>query len=373
MALDPPAGWERAPAALDRIDDALFRLAEEGLERAGEARLAELAALAQTAHHARLVHLERELQALGTVLRRYVDRDPTFRPAEAGAISNRIWLLVAKGREALARPSGVGELQDALGVLRRRYEPVAGTLRVEALGASGWVSDTGFVGITAYLAAAEGEVLQASVARPVTLIGPNPARLLYQPLSEVMPVTMFDLAHGAWMLDDVRRSADGRLSLHSQLAAAPAAPTGAARYARHLVDHAAAIVERLGEGELDPLGGRASALVYLQPARLQAVVHNEVRARVSAEVVDRAGAVLRVEVPVRPEHDILVENLARLAGARGPFPVGMFGRAWLAGGDVGFLPISATFDAPVPLRARGRAAVHELHLSIERLAEDKER
>jgi hypothetical protein len=189
----------------------------------------------------------------------------------------------------------------------------------------------------------------------------------------MMSVTMYDLAHGAWMLDDVRRSSDGRLSLHRQLSATPAAPSGAARYERHLVDHAAAIVERLGEGELDPLGGRASELVYLQPARIQAVEHNEVQARVTAEVVDRTGAVLRVQVPVRPEHDIFVENLARLASARGPFPLGVFGRAWLAGGDVAFLPISVTFEAPIQLRTRRGGAVHELHLSIERLAEDKER
>jgi hypothetical protein len=140
-----------------------------------------------------------------------------------------------------------------------------------------------------------------------------------------------------------------------------------------LVDHAAAIVERLGDEELDPIGGRASALVYLEPARIQAVGINEVHARVTAEIVDRTGAVLKVVVPVRPENDQLVENLVRLSTPGAPRVLGVFGRAWLAGGDLGFLPITATFEAPVTLRARRGVAVHELHLSIERLAEDKDR
>jgi hypothetical protein len=366
----PPAGFERAPEALSRIDDALFRLAEEGLERMGEARLAELAALAQTAHHARLVSLERELQGLGTVLRRYVDRDPTFRPSDVVGACNRTWLLVRGARAALAAD---GPMTDAVGVVRRKYEPIAGSLHVQALGAAGWVSDTGYVGITTHLLADGGSILQATVARPVTLVGPSPLRLLYQPLSEVVGLTVFDLAHGAWTLDDVRKSDDGRLSLHSQLSAAPAAAVGRARYTSLLVDHAAAIVERLGEGELDPLGGRASALVYLEPAQIRAVGINEVHARVSGEVVDRVGAVLKVVVPVRPEHDLLVENLVRLSMPGAPRVLGLFGRVWLAGGDVGFLPITATFEAPVTLKARRGVSVHELHLSIERLAEDKGR
>ncbi|MEQ1571778.1 MAG: hypothetical protein ABMA64_39490, partial [Myxococcota bacterium] len=348
---------------VERVEAWLRRTLDAGLERAGAGDVEEARELARTAHHARLVRLERELAGAATQLERYLRRDPSF--------SLPAWVATLGRLDQLARATarhldhGEGDADTLLGVMRRVYEPLAGTIEVAALGASGWVSDSGFCGITIHLwDRRAGRPWLASVARPVAVVGSDPRRLLFHPISEVTPLTLHELAHGGHVLDDVRVSSDGRLSLHTQLVATPAAPCRPDDYRAYAVGGAAEVVDRLAAEAIGALGG-GSALVFVDGCAVRDVAIDPTAARGSATVVDGAGARLEVSVPVRPETDLLLENLARVA-QRGR--VGLFGRAWLRGASVGFEPYTAVFDAPVRLSVRRGTEVQAAHLSIEPIA-----
>ncbi|MEZ4241603.1 MAG: hypothetical protein R3F59_36740 [Myxococcota bacterium] len=295
-------------------------------------------------------------------MERWMAGDPQFRlRGWIEAVSRCFWVAQA-AEGALALPAGDPQRDRILGVLRRTYTPIVGTATVCALGAAGWVSETGYAGVTVHLwDTARGRPLTATLARPQQLVDGDPRRLLFQPVSQVTLLTVFELAHGAWELDDVRLSHDDRLSLHAGLVATPRAPRGPAAYAGVAVPDAAALVDRLAEAELDPAGFGAGVHAFLEIAGIRDVVVDDTSALCGATVLDRRGVPLSVVVPVRPERDLLVDNLARLA-AEGPLPVGLFGRATLGGGRLRFEPYTAVFETPVKLAFRRPGEVQEVHL-----------
>jgi hypothetical protein len=355
---------------LERVRDMLRRLVEGGVERASRGLVEELREVARIAHQGRLARIERVLVALSTQVERWNERDPQFRLGAWVDAINRLWWSVAAASRVLDDPqAGEARQAEVLGVSRRKYTPVDGTLTVAALGASGWVSDSGYAGITVHLWDVAGRrALTATQARPSSLVDGDPRRLLFHPVSEVSLLTVHELAHGAWELDDVRLSADGRLSLHAGLVAVPRPPLGPAAYGAFAVQGAAALIDRLAEAELDPTAASVGVLAWVPLSAVRGVVVDETSAQAAAELVDRGGVPIRVVVPVRPERDLLLDNLARLA--RGPVPVGVFGRATLSGGELRLDPYTAVFDEPVRLAFRRPGQVQEVHLGLEPLSGD---
>ncbi|MEM6931399.1 MAG: hypothetical protein AAF602_31005, partial [Myxococcota bacterium] len=137
---------DKVGPALDQVAQLLRRLAEQGWQRATPLTLREVGTAAQVAHHARLVNLERELGRLETLLRRYLDRDPSFSPTSLLQAFNRLWLLDRATRGILREAVSVSDLEAVAGTPRRTYVPQDGMLDVVVLGARGWVTDSGFVG-----------------------------------------------------------------------------------------------------------------------------------------------------------------------------------------------------------------------------------
>ncbi|MEO0600897.1 MAG: hypothetical protein AAF211_05645, partial [Myxococcota bacterium] len=198
---------DKVQPALDQVGQLLRRLAEQGWQRATSLTLREVGTAAQVAHHARLVNLERELGRLETLLQRYLDRDPSFSPTSLLQSFNRLWLLDQATRGVLQEAVSVSDLEVVAGTPRRTYVPQNGMLDVVVLGARGWVTDSGFVGVTAHLWQRDADrFLEATMARPERMMGPDPKRLLRQPLSDATLLTMQEFCHGAWTLDDVRLS-----------------------------------------------------------------------------------------------------------------------------------------------------------------------
>lgn len=366
---DQVARMERAFAAIDAL---LARLGQQGLQRVSRASATELAALKQTAHSAGLIRIERELELLTTLLRRYLERDPLFTVDAYGAAINRVWLLnraARARREAGDRPSSMLEL---IGEARRSYVELERELVLQPLGASGWVSDTDFVGVTVYFHASdEDRLLQASNAKPCMYFGRDPRRLLFQQLSDHVDRTIYELAHGAFVFRKAKISSDGRLSLHRELGVAPAPGIGAQAYQSLAVSDWIELVERLRRRELDPVARGRPLFAYLEPAGYGPLEIDEKRARATLELVDGRGAPLLLAVPLRPENNFLVDNLERMAltspRKENLRPDGLFGRAWASRGVLEFAPITAIYHEPITLRMRGEAQLHELHLSLEPL------
>ncbi len=356
--------------------------------------LDELRALEQVAHHASLVAIERQIETLATHVRRYLERDPLFALADYAATLNKIWLLCRAARRRHAAGQAPDEMLDVIGEARRTYRDVRGSLVLQPLGATGWVTDTDFVGITVYFYV-DGEpdlACQASNCKPCAYFGRDPKKLLESPISDHVSHKIFDIAHGAFEFRKAKMSGDGRLSLHKELVVSKAPSLGAKAYAALAARDWSGLVDRLRAGELHPVGRGDEALAYIEPAGYGPVVTDEKNARATVEVADARGATLQIDVPLRVENNLLLDNLERLLGkarasdvARAPHlarvftrppgkglvPSALFGRASVAGGRLRFLPFTALYQNAL-VYAKGRSQqrrVNELHLSLEPLAQ----
>ncbi|HEU4405754.1 MAG TPA: hypothetical protein VFS43_10720 [Polyangiaceae bacterium] len=384
---------ERMAEAFDKIDRLLLRLAQQGLQRMSASSLDELRALEQIAHHAALVAIERQIETLATHVRRYLERDPLFTIADYAGTVNKIWLLGRAARRRHEAGQSPDEMLDVIGEARRSYAEVGHPLVLQPLGATGWVTDTDFVGITVYFYV-EGRpelTCQASNCKPCAYFGRDPKKLLDSPISDHVAHRIFDVAHGAFEFRKAKMSGDGRLSLHKELVVSKAPYLGAKAYASLAVRDWAALVDRLREGELHPVGRGDDALAYVEPAGYGPVVTDEKNARATCEVADARGATLQIEVPLRAENNLLLDNLEKLFGsaraaevARDPkrarafsppgkklAPNALFGRASVSGGRLKFFPFTGLYQQPL-VYAKGRTQqrrVNEVHYSLEPLSQ----
>ena len=366
---------ERLGDAVGTVESLLFRLAQQGLTRLSGASVTELRALVQTAHNARMVTIERELEALATQVQRYLDRDPLFRADRYLSSLNRLWLLNHQARgahaKAVAEQLDVRELTEVLGEARRTYTRVEGPLELQAMGARGWLTDSDFVGVTVWMRlVSEGtptEILQVSNARPAAYFGTDPRRLLRMGLSEYVDVTIQSLSHGAFTFHDAKRSADGRLSVHSGLEVVPSAYRGAQVYADCTADRWDGLAELLRDASVHPVRGGGGRLVLVEPVAMTDVVLDEKRQEARCALLDARESRLEVRVPFRPENNLLIDNLETLARRSDLRPAAYFGRASASGGHLVFEPMTAVYGVPVGLRTRPPLTVNEVHLTVEDL------
>ncbi len=369
----------RMDAAFDRVDALLWRLTRQGLQRMSRASAEELQAETQTAHNAGLIHIERELERLSTMVTRYLDRDPLFAMEAWRDTINRVWMLNRAARKARAAGRLPSDMLDLVGEARRSYVELDESLTLQPLGAVGWVTDTDFVGVTVSLHALErpgvlasgagqAGLLEVSMARPTMYFGTDPRRLMNQTLSEAVDVTIMDLAHKAWRFDRAKISSDGRLSIHKDLMLSKAPYRGATAYEELAVDRWVDLLDQLRTRDLDPLGRGGSAMVLLRPTATGPVISDTKASRASVELRDDTGAAMELRVPMRRENNFLIDNLERVFEGEGQRPEGIFGRAYVADGRLCLSPQTAIFGSPVQIgRRRSRGLFHEVHLSLESL------
>lgn len=368
MATDLPRAAvnrrERLQEALELTETALLRLGRQGLTRLSRSSVTELQALVQAAHNGRLVKLERTLEQLATTVEHYLDRDPNFRPERYVERLNRAWLLLEVGQRVLATGHNPSDHPAHLGEPRRTYVEQADPLVVQALGASGWVTDSGFVGITVHLKGPD-RIYQLANARPVDWFGNEPVRLLRQPLSDALDLAIQDLAHGAFRLHHARVSWDGRISASGDLFVEPAAWSSAA-YAGCAADSFAEAAALLSGG-MSPLEGAPSRLVLITCHRWEPVRVDPKAGLASLVMRDPAGVALSLEVPLRPENNLLIDNLELLSKRPALRPEALFGRLRVAGG-LRFEPMTAVYAAPIKVNSRRQSLeVNEVHLNLEPL------
>lgn len=349
---------------LERVEALILTLGRQGLQRMTRSSLTEIRSVAQTAHTSGLIRIERELEALATHVARYLDADPLFRLQDYAEALNRVWLW---GRATRARVATGAALDVALlGEARRTYVDVPGPLVVHPVAAVGWVTETDFVGITVYLARGD-ELLQASVVRPVMAFGRDPRRLMFQPMSESLSISVLDLAHTSLTLHGAKRSVDGRLSIHRELVLDAAPEPGEAVLAPWRVEDWFGVLERIRVAEVTPWRGTGGVPVYVEPTGWGHWEIDDKRARARLALLDATGAMLWVTVRLAPEHNLLVDNLQALAHDDHLRPHGLFGRATVEDGELRFQPWSGVWRDPLTLRMRVERRVHQVHLSLESL------
>jgi len=357
----------RMRQATDRLDRLLCQLGRQGLQRVTEASATELQAMAQLAHNAGLIKAERELESLRTAVGRYLARDPVFSTASWTSRLNRLWLLNRATRSALKTAEQPADVVHLTGEARRRYQLLTEPLTVQPLGAEGWVSDSGFMGITVYLRALKhGELFSATNARPTDWFGEDPRRLMGMPMSDHQPFTIHELCHGGFELFGAKVSADRRLSLHRDLDLRPAPNLGSRAYDDIAASEWVELVDRLATEARRPIDRGTSVLAFLRPSAMGELVIDDKFARARMPLVDRRGAEVFIEVPLRVEKGPVVDNLQLIAA--GSPPVGWFGRVTQRGSELVFAPMTAMWETQVAISWRRRVRhVQELHLSLETL------
>ncbi|MEO0605518.1 MAG: hypothetical protein AAF211_29070, partial [Myxococcota bacterium] len=127
----------------------------------------------------------------------------------------------------------------------------------------------------------------------------------------------------------------------------------------------AAIVDRLDAAPSGPLDPAPRALVYLEGIQVERPTIDDTRALVRSAIRDRQGRRLAVTVPLRAEHDTLVDNL-ELCSTPAWSPDGLLAEASLGRDGIALSPISAVFSRPVDLGRRVKGA-HLVHLTVEPL------
>lgn len=368
----------RMSLAFDKIDRLLLRLGLQGLQRMSTSSAVELQALQQTAHNAALISIERELDKLATHVQRYLDRDPLFTMATYLDTINRIWLLNAKARQLHGEGTLPVEMIDVIGEARRSYDLVAEPITLQPLGASGWVTDTDFVGITIYFYV-DGKpdlIYEAASCKPTMYFGNDPRHLMHQSISDYVSHSIYDMAHGAFEFTNAKLSRDGRLSLHKELKVAKAPYIGGRAYEALSVSSWTELLSRLRTQQLHPISGTATSEAFIEPANFGPVVIDEKNARALVELEDEGGGTLSIEIPLRPENNFLVDNLEYMLGKSGRskklVPSAMFGRTWIAEGQLKFFPYTAVYNQAVVITEYGQKRVNEVHLSLESLKKVKE-
>lgn len=350
---------ERLSHAAQLVDDVVFRLARQGLVRASPGTVTELQALAQTAHTAGMIDCERAITALATLVGHHLGRDPNFREPRYARRLLEVRALAERARGALDAAVDPRDATELLGVARRSYAEVEGVLHVQAVAAVGWVTDSDFVGATVHLRSGE-TAYTISTARPVGPFGNDPRRLYRQFAAESLDHTVQQLAHGAHVFEHAKVSHDRRLSLHSNLVVR-SAPFSGAIWRSLTVGSWSEALDRLQAG-----GDRVELLIT--DLRWGPCLVDEQRSVAEVDLTDARAAVARVVVPLRPENNLLVDNLTTLGRRADRRPMGVFGPVWATPAGIRFTPWTAVYAAPVELRIGRRSlAVDEVHLGLEDL------
>lgn len=366
----------RMSEAFGKIERLLFRLGLQGLQRTTKSSAIELQALEQTAHNAGLTHIERQISTLATHVQRYLDKDPIFSIRDYLATLNKLWLLNNMARRRHAQGQTLEEMGDIIGEARRSYTEIAEPLLLQPLGAVGWVSDTDFVGVTIYfhVDGKPGAIYQASNCKPCMYFGRDPQNLLSQSISDYVSFSIHDMAHGAFTFTRAKLSSDGRLSLHKELQVKKAPFVGARAYQAVSVKNWIELVGRLRASEIHPALSSEPSLVFIEPAKFGALTIDDKTAKATAEVFDARGARLLIEVPLKAENNLLVDNLEIFLGKKPKAkPNALFGRAWVSDGWLKFFPFTAIYYNGIKAgRSNKRAlsagtTLNEVHLSLESL------
>lgn len=371
----PSDGDAEAQRALlssaEHLENALYSQGLTGLQRLTPASLSALDALVQSAHNAGLFTVERLFETLSTQCRRYLDRDPLFRVSQYTGTVNKLWLTLAQVKARARAGASPEAMVDLVGEARRSYVTAPAPLTLQCLAASGWVSDTDYVGITA-LFAAEGAgdaVYECSNAKPTMYFGNDPRQLLHQSVGGVDGYAMADLLHGSFVFDPPKVSADRRLSLHKDLTIRPSTYLGLRAYAPFRVASWRDLVARIRQRGVSVLTGLEAVYAMIEPSRVSALVVDEKEARAVATLYDAEGAAMTLDVALREENNFVVDNLERLYGDKRQVlrPGALFGRVTVRRGALCFAPLTALYDQAVRLGGRNSGAVNEVHLSLEPL------
>jgi len=159
---------ENIEPALDKIRDWFNKLFLNGVQRISKDNIEELQALSITAHTIKVARLERDIQSMSKILELYLKKDPTFNFTRLTSTLSRISITaktINDYKEGKELPLQLIKLLTGVKDAKQEFD----LMIAQTLGLSGWMTDSGYVGVTAYLYDLTNKrIITATNARPLT-------------------------------------------------------------------------------------------------------------------------------------------------------------------------------------------------------------
>lgn len=204
---------------LAEIKQFLESLVQTGLQRVSQATLEWINALVIKSRIAKLINIEKELKKLSSLLIRYFQKSPDLKFHDfLNSLSktyNYMTLatgLLQDGTHPILSPVEI------MGQSRSEYIP-ASNRDAFCLGVHGWISETGFVGVTAFFLSdkpQKNNIFTASNIRPLQYLREKSPIALYH-METHASVSFQDLSQGAFRFQNVKLNQNQHLSFHSGL------------------------------------------------------------------------------------------------------------------------------------------------------------
>ena len=208
---------------LTEIKQFLESLVQTGLQRVSQATLEWINALVIKSRIAKLINIEKELKKLSSLLIRYFQKSPDLKFHDfLNSLSktyNYMTLatgLLQDGTHPILSPVEI------FGQARSEYIP-ASNRDAFCLGVRGWISETGFVGVTAYFLndnSIDTKIFTASNIRPMQYMREKSPIALYH-METHASVSFQDLSQGAFRFQNIKLNQNQNLSFHKALMITP--------------------------------------------------------------------------------------------------------------------------------------------------------
>lgn len=360
----PPA---ETRAVVAKLEAALLDLGHYGLAQTSGATLDQLDALTISLHNARLPRLERLAQSIRTQVAEYQAKTPNFDPAEYSRMVAEAGLLATALKEKLSENNHSDLLlRELAGEVRSVYVEV-GTLEVQCLGAEGWRSDSGYVGVTLFFyELAAGRWLTLSNIQPL-MYGyyDGLLRQLYDKRPSLEGRPLVQLAHAACTLLEAKVNRAGRLS--SSEATRVKIKEKELSPAHHAFDRIRAqdwpkLAENLSN---EAAQSENRNLWLLEPVSYTPPRFDEISQRWQMGALDKAGHSLTLEIENLPHLKPAITRLERAYDRNRP-PDYLLGEVWVANGSLFARPISTGWQGGALLAGKaGSQLVTMAHLNLE--------
>lgn len=308
----PEFDREQLGEAACQIKSFLEELLQMGLCRTSTEAVHTLERLAILAHNALLPQIENRLRALAEVYEKYLRRSAGFSVKDA--LSRLVGLYDRTLR--LMEESDNSEIGRLAGEFHARYQP-AGILDLVGITMEHFVSQSGYEGDTVYfLEENTGKWFTYTSARPTFYEGKKRSTSSEKAQAPwEMSVSLEDMARLKIHLEGAKADETGRLSSSKDT-------RGEVIESRCLTekllekwyyrDFADAFREQIAIEDETQIGPKLIKLVFLQPARIESGVFDEVEQVLRMPLYDEKGRKVLVEVPYSKREKDTIRYLERL-------------------------------------------------------------
>ena len=347
---------------LQEIQDFLESLVQSGLQRISQATLEWTTALVIKARISKLINLEKELKRLSDLLIRYIQKNPDIKSSEFLNRLSRIQNLIYLTKYILKEPHPTLHPIEIIGTARTEYLP-RDNIVAQTLGIKGWISDTGFVGITAYFIElkrlSENYIFTASMVRPLQYLQEKSPLFLYH--LENAGISFQEFVDSCFEFQNVKLNINKNLSFYKDLmiVSVPEKRINVTDVAFNSLIYKdwIKLIEKVQNKQTSPIdrSGQFSEYVILEPFEYSSFELDPVQQEWQAPLYDRKRRQIMLIVPNQRSPHIANKILSfQRLFEENHLPNALFGELRFTQSKIVFNPISGYYYQGIRLKKSWR-------------------